>query len=204
MIIFVWNFRGLGRSAAVRALRELIRSHRLWVIFLSETKILDSVKASRLGRTLGFPNSHVVLASSTFGGLLLLWSDVVSLKIVVDNFSLIHCPVENDGSSGRCSWFMTLVYGPPTLSNCSIFWDDLNRIGAIVTEPWLIVGDFNAVLEQKDKKGGRMVASSSYGGFKGMIDDNGLIDFGFIGHPFTWNNKRKGQYSREARSVFCK
>lgn len=40
-------------------------------------------------------------------------------------------------------------------------------MGEIISDPWLIAGDFNAVLEQKDKKGGRVVASSSYGDSKG-------------------------------------
>lgn len=56
----------------------------------------------------------------------------------------------------------------------------------------MVMGDFNAVLSSVDKIGGKAVASSSRGGFRKVVNDNSLIDLGFDGHPFTWNNKRGG------------
>lgn len=67
----------------------------------------------------------------------------------------------------------------------------------------MIIGDFNCVLEQVDKKGGKVVSSSSSGGFRGMVDSNGLIDMGFSGYAFTWNNKRVGQCNIQDRLDRC-
>lgn len=86
----------------------------------------------------------------------------------------------------------SLVYGPPVLSLRPMFWTLLNEIEAAYCGPWLIVGDFNVVLNQSDKNRGNQVASSSNGGFQNMIDFNGLLDLEFIGSPFTWNNRRVG------------
>lgn len=44
--------------------------------------------------------------------------------------------------------------------------------------PWCIVGDFNAILANSLKRGGRPFASSSNDGFRLMVNTNGLIDFG--------------------------
>lgn len=60
------------------------------------------------------------------------------------------------------------------------------------SESWLLLGDFNSVVSQTEKKGGRPVASSSSGGLRQFITNNGLIDLGFNGNPFTWNNGRGG------------
>lgn len=56
----------------------------------------------------------------------------------------------------------------------------------------MIIGDFNVVLTSADKMGGQAVAGSSSGGLRRIIDENGLIDMGFDGYAFTWNNKRSG------------
>lgn len=69
---------------------------------------------------------------------------------------------------------MTLIYGLPLLSRRREFWDDLNRVGDTVDGQWMFAGDFNIVLEQKDKRGGKPVSSSSDRGFRGMVDCNGL------------------------------
>ncbi|KAK9275134.1 hypothetical protein L1049_022393 [Liquidambar formosana] len=41
-----------------------------------------------------------------------------------------------------------------------------------------------------DKIGGRPVASLSTSGLSGIVDSHGLIDLGYAGNPYTWNNMR--------------
>jgi hypothetical protein len=62
-----------------------------------------------------------------------------------------------------------------------------------------LFGDFNSVLDQSEKIGGRPVASSSNCAFRKFIDHFGMIDIGFAGNPFTWNNnkKRSGKHKRK-------
>jgi hypothetical protein len=55
---------------------------------------------------------------------------------------------------------------------------------------WLCIGDFNMILFQSDKYGGRPYASSSTDAFHGFLDSFGMIDLGFSGNPYTWTNKR--------------
>lgn len=59
--------------------------------------------------------------------------------------------------------------------------------------------DFNAVLTEEDKRGGRAVSSSSTEGFRQFLNLFGLIDLGFTGHPFTWNNRRRGAANIQER-----
>jgi hypothetical protein len=55
---------------------------------------------------------------------------------------------------------------------------------------WLCIGDFNMILSQSDKYGGRPYACSSTDAFHGFLDLFGMIDLGFSGNPYTWTNKR--------------
>lgn len=48
------------------------------------------------------------------------------------------------------------------------------------------------MLSNSDKIGGRTVASSSNGGLWRIVDDHGVIDLGFEGHAYTWNNIHGG------------
>ncbi|XP_059432574.1 uncharacterized protein LOC132165893 [Corylus avellana] len=58
--------------------------------------------------------------------------------------------------------------------------------------PWLCIGDFNMILSQSEKYGGRPYACSSNDPFHSFLDSFGMIDLGFSGNPFTWSNKRQG------------
>lgn len=59
--------------------------------------------------------------------------------------------------------------------------------------PSLVIGDFNAILSQSKKQGGKPFASSSLkSGLKKFMEDNRLVDLGFCEPKFTWNNNRHG------------
>jgi hypothetical protein len=63
----------------------------------------------------------------------------------------------------------------------------------------MLLGDFNVILSQDDKSGGRPFASSSTDLFYNFVHDNALVDLGYSGNPFTWNNKRMGQANIKER-----
>jgi hypothetical protein len=91
-------------------------------------------------------------------------------------------------------WLLTCVYGPPIYKNKSVFWNALMDVGKDHFGPWLCIGDFNIILSQSDKYGGRPYASSSSDIFHGFLDSFGVIDLGFSGNPFTWTNKRRDHH----------
>lgn len=79
------------------------------------------------------------------------------------------------------------------------FWDDIAAIGKSFDGDLGVMGDFNVVLNSEDKAGGNPVTSSSSGGFRGLINDSGLIDIGFDGNAYTWNNRRGGAANIQER-----
>lgn len=97
--------------------------------------------------------------------------------------NLINCLVFTNNDSPP--WKLTFVYSPPNCASKHGFWDSLDAIGRSFEGPWMIIGDFNAVLNSADKLGGLPVSRPSRGGLRGLIYDHGLIDSGFIGCPYT-------------------
>lgn len=85
------------------------------------------------------------------------------------------------------------MYGLPYLNLKKKFWVDLHSVGTLYSGPWLLIGDFNTILSQNEKRDGRSLGSTSKAShFKQFIQNHGLIDLGFENNPFTWTNGRQG------------
>jgi hypothetical protein len=66
----------------------------------------------------------------------------------------------------------------------------MNKIVSSFAGLWLCCGDFNCILSQAEKKGGRCFVESSRGELRNFLDSCSLIDLGYKGNSFTWTNKR--------------
>lgn len=130
-------------------------------------------------------------------GLLLMWNSDINLQVILINAHCLNCLVFEANNS--YSWQFIVVYGPPALFARPLFFDCLRVIGDAFMGSWMLVGDFNIVLNPCDKHGGRVVGSSSIGGLQGIVDDFGLIDMGFTGHPYTWSKRRRGKANIQER-----
>lgn len=88
------------------------------------------------------------------------------------------------------AFVLTLAYGPSRFNEKRHFWEYMDGLALSISEPWLFISDFNSVSDQSEKRGGVTFACSSKSGLRQFIDGHGLIDLGFKGNPFTWDNKR--------------
>jgi hypothetical protein len=187
MLILSWNCRGLARPAAIRSLRALIRINNPDCIFLMETK--SSVASMQdITTSLGYTLAVFVPPVDSAGGLCFGWKPGVDIEPTSQNHNLINLLVFSDPPN--LPWMLSAIYGPPYKKKKKIFWESMHQIATSFSGPWLCIGDFNEVLLQVDKKGGRSVTSSSSNGFNSLVSQQGLVDLGFIGNPYTWTNKR--------------
>lgn len=197
MIAIFWNCRGLGHASTIRVLQELCNSHRPTLLFLSETKLCNSLQIQSIAHALKFDNSFSVPANGSSGGLAMIWKQELDVQIITSSPNFISLVVLNDPVDQP--WFLTVVYGPTIPIFKPTFWDELRRIGDTVNGPWCMVGDFNVILEQREKIGGRPFTSGSQCLFRRFIDDAELLDMGYFGNPFTWNNQRAGNANIQER-----
>lgn len=91
------------------------------------------------------------------------------------------------------SWLISFVHSPTLWNEKEKFWYDLEHSGNSFHGPWLCLGDFNVVIQQSEKWGGRPVSScSTMNGMRHFLWQTGMLDLGFSSSPFTWTNDREG------------
>ena len=68
--------------------------------------------------------------------------------------------------------------------------EELHAQQACGGAPWLCIGDFNEILFQHEKEGGKPRAQSCMDKFKRSLEVCELNDLGFEGDVFMWRNKQ--------------
>jgi hypothetical protein len=194
MKILSWNYRGICNASTVSALRASIKAHHPSLVFLSETMASEK-RISKVALLLGFTNFLCVDARGKSGGLCMLWSPNFQISVVEFGHNLIFMKVLD----GVSCWNLVGFYGPPHRSKRLKAWVDLHALLVSLEEPWIVLGNFNVVLEDSEKEGGRCGGSSAPNFLKDLLFDIGAVDLGFVGNRFTWSNKRWGRGSIRER-----
>ncbi|KAH0969095.1 hypothetical protein GBA52_029045 [Prunus armeniaca] len=164
---------------------DLIHSHHMDILFIFEPRISGG-KATSIAQSLGFSNFEIVDATGFSGGLWLLWDATrVHVDILGTSNQSISASVAWPSQS---PWLFTAVYASPCGIKRGKLWEYLSFIADNQHLPWLIAGDFNEMLNVNDKLEGAPVCRLK--GFRSLFDCNAMVDLGFLGPKFTWNNKK--------------
>ncbi|KAK8627907.1 hypothetical protein V6N13_135504 [Hibiscus sabdariffa] len=146
------NFRGYGDWCFLPAAKQLLRDYKLDLVVFVEPRI-SGRRADSIIASLRFPHSHRVEAAGFSGGIWLAWYDSVSVDIISNHFQFIHCHITEKAS--RNSVYATAVYASPSSSRRKLLWPHLRRIANSMRSPWMLFGDFNAIICVDDRKGCR-------------------------------------------------
>lgn len=181
-----WNCRGLGIDSTVRRLKEIHRQYLPDIICLSETKQQDD-HIRDIGSQLEIPNyfsvPHVVLS----GGLVIYWKQHVQLSVLSSSPNLIDCTVLYNGSS----FYLSFVYGHSVPSMRHQVWERLERLAfQRRNEAWFALLDFNELLGNHEKLGGRIRSEASFADFRTMVRHCDFTDVSTISNRFSCVSKR--------------
>ncbi|KAK3013453.1 hypothetical protein RJ639_009371 [Escallonia herrerae] len=174
----------------LEALKKDVRMLNFDILILSKT-ILSFSKLSSLLNSINFPHHCFVKPDGhkkPSRGLCLAWKEGVDLEITFQDRNIIKALVFSDPPStpGCYQPSMGLLTG--VINN--FFWENMDVLAKSFSGPWMCIGDFNAVMNQSEKKRGRPVTTSSSGVLGGFVYSNQLIDLDFSRNPFTWTNNR--------------
>ena len=139
--------------------------------------------------SLGYNGCLDVNCQGRSGGLALFWSTdlCVSLQSFCSNFIDVHVK-----EASGVIWRATFVYGEPKTDRRHIFWDRLRFLKAQWQGPWVCIGDFNEVLSNDEHMGPTDRGETQMRLFRDCLEDCQLVDLGFCGPKYTWNNKQHG------------
>ena len=183
MRILVWNCRGLGNAAAIRALMDVLRRPKPDVIFLSETH-LDRYPAECLCRQMGMDFIIVQASDGRKGGILLVWRKEINVHQIFACPSYIDVRIVEEANK---EWRFTGMYGEFKWEEKYTTWDRIRSIHQNNSLPWLIMGDLNEILFDSEKEGGRVRPERYMKAFRDTLDDCNLTDVGYVGDCFTWH-----------------
>ena len=186
MIGLAWNCRGINNPRAVRVVCEMVRSHRVDILFLIET-ISHAKKIEEIRRKLGFEGAFAVDREGPGGGLAALWRKNSLCSVVGFSLNFINLRIE-DGVHPK--WRFTCFYGFPERSRRRDSWELLRSLAGRSNLPWCIIGDFNDLLRLEDKVGGSEHPEGLFRGFGNAISDCALHEIALLGSQYTWERGR--------------
>jgi hypothetical protein len=189
----------MGNHRTFQILLKLKQEYKPDTLFLIETKT-DHIFLERVRVGLGFAGKLVVDSIGRSGGLCLFWMESMDIGLI--SFSNFHIDVQV-ASVDNSRWRMTGFYGHLETSQRHHAWSLLRRIHAMSDLPWIVIGDFNEILDDSEKIGGLQRPRWQIENFRAALDDCGLQDIGFSGPPFTWCNKRDGDSMIQERLDRC-
>lgn len=107
------------------------------------------------------------------------------------SYSHIHISAKVNESSSSHHWTVTSFYGEPNTSRLHTSWELLVTLKPTAIELWLVIGDFNEIIFQKEKSGGPQRSEKLMHNFRTTLVQCGLKDLGHFRNFFTWSNKHK-------------
>ena len=92
------------------------------------------------------------------GGLALFYMDDPSVTILYVDAHMIDIETRLEGHT----FFMTFVYGDPVVRHHDLVWERLSLMSTTRSEAWFMIGDFNEITGNHEKRGGRRRLESCF------------------------------------------
>ncbi|KAL0014673.1 hypothetical protein SO802_001742 [Lithocarpus litseifolius] len=186
MNLIIWNCRGALKPSLKSHVQDLFIDDDPTILIIMETHI-GGDRAKEIFDTLPFQGAIHTDTVGYAGGLWFLWNpDRVEVTNLASTEQEIHALVKV--RSSNLSWIFTAIYGSPRHRERCMLWENLYVVANIHNLSWIIAGDFNELMSNDDKFGGRPVNLSRALSFKECMDACNMADLEFQGPRFTWSN----------------
>lgn len=126
---------------------------------------IDMIKAK-----LKYSNSFTVNSMGRKGGLVLIWNSDCEEDII--NYSQHHIHVYVTNKDSMINWYFT-------------------ALNSKQNKPWCVIGYFNKILKQDEKKSCNAQPASQMEKFISALDKCDLYDIGWKGYKFAWSNRHR-------------
>ncbi|CAN1148029.1 hypothetical protein LINPERHAP2_LOCUS16220 [Linum perenne] len=193
MTTVCWNCRGIRPTAIVDYLQDLVRNYSPTIIFLSETKNLSNV-VDRVRRATKYPKFWYSDPRGLSGGMALWWVADLPISVVASSYYYVHISI-----NAVSIYYVSFLHAPNDVSERSELWETLSHLNSDPHVPWLLLGDFNAVIAPHEKQGKHPPRNDSTNAFNDFITNNHLLDMGYRGNMFTWSNNQEGEDNVKVR-----
>ncbi|KAB5512336.1 hypothetical protein DKX38_029364 [Salix brachista] len=189
-----WNVRGLNSPQKQFAVCSWLKHHNIDIFGLLETRILpnnlDNVQAKILPLNWSaISNIH----TGTLCRILVGWNPkFCHLQSIDTSAQWITSEVHNHPRLAGTR--VTFVYGSNSPVERRTLWQYIKAASeANKNNPWIILGDFNAVLRPSDRSGGSTDWGGHHGDFPDCIMHSTLQQLPYTGMHLTWHNGQNNE-----------
>ncbi|KAB5552676.1 hypothetical protein DKX38_009987 [Salix brachista] len=193
-----WNIRGLNAPQKQKTIHDWVTKNSLDVAGLIETKVTaqkqDTTERNLCLRHWQFFNNT---SSSSHGRIMVGWnSQTVQLTCIHSSPQWMTCNMHILHNPTTTPLKLTIVYGDNTTAGREALWEYIERTSVDHSAiPWLIMGDFNAVLSPDDRQGGRQDWCNHHNAFGNTIQEAELFQTPYTGMRYTWHNGHAAETS---------
>ncbi|KAJ9553566.1 LOW QUALITY PROTEIN: hypothetical protein OSB04_017611 [Centaurea solstitialis] len=188
--IGAWNIRGLNASIKQSQVKEFLREQSVSICAILETHVhaqsLENVCDHTFGKWNWLSNQMYCLHGTR---IVVAW-DARSADVVMVGMGeqFVHCEVHMHGSLEP--FYCSFVYGANRGQQRKELWSALRRFKVFLNDkPWVVLGDFNALLFPHDAYGGVSRRNGDMLEFADCIEDVDLFDVQYMGIQYTWCQK---------------
>ncbi|XP_026420106.1 uncharacterized protein LOC113316093 [Papaver somniferum] len=191
MRVLFWNINGVAREAARDKLKELIKEFKPDIFCIAEPKVYCSDNFLQGLHISGYMRNVIHNSVGRLkGNIWIFWSEEMVMPNII-NSSKQAVTIEVDGV------MISFIHASCIQVTRRNLWQQLSSRDC--TTPWLVMGDFNCVLHNEEKRGGREPRTSVINEFADWMDDNDLFEADSLGSKFIWANGQSG-----VRRILCK
>lgn len=151
----------------------------------------------RIRARIGLKGFDGVDSNGMSGGLALFWHESYVVEILDKEDRYIDLLVREHADAVQ--WRVTFVYGEPRVENHHLMWSKLQGLKNVSDRPWLVIGDFNEALWDFEHLSASPRPEQQMIAFRDALEVCGLVDLGFSGIPFTYDNLRSGAANVKVR-----
>lgn len=181
------NIRGVASEEKARALRRSVMKFKPMLVTLQGTKqeqlserLINFMWGNHNRKWCDLPSREAA------GGIVIIW-DSDKLEVLDSHSGIFTLSLLCKSIGVAENWVFTAVYGLVLQSEKERFWEELDDVGHAWTCPWILAGDFNAVIKRSEGSTGR-ASRFERQKFQDFIDEHGLLEFNRAGPNFTFSN----------------
>ena len=188
---FFWNMRGFNKDSKHKIVKDWIRKSGFQFGCLIETRVKENRMEKILEKVVPGWSYVANYEYNRLGRLWLIWSPRVRITPCFQSTQMVTCSILLEGF--EVEFFCSFVYGMNLVEERRELWQDLkdHQDSSIIQKaPWIIMGDFNEILDGAEHSVDANHDTLGMREFQGTTAYCSLVDLAYQGPKFTWTNKR--------------
>lgn len=196
-----WNIRGFNMNLKQVEVKDLIKRYNLGLMGLVDTR----VRKENVDKVMNNYSTGWLMEANyekhELGKIWLCWDPrQCAVQVLHKELQAIHAMVcLNNGKS----FLISVIYASTANYVRRELWGRLVELSYTTHEPWIVLGDFNSIINSQEKVGGVPVRPFHFMDLLQCVTNAGLFDLRYSGHTLTWTNKQDDRICSKLDRVLC-